>query len=165
MPLRRPQPAPTQHLPRDLTFDVGCLALLHDGRDRIALVRADDSAAGWTLPGASPRGSEDPLQALSRAAGEFTGMPIRVGALLVVEWVRPDVVHGASGGLNCIWDIVLPDIGQWADGGPRRLGPRDQRLLQTADLAGLGQPLLERRIRAAVSARAADRTEYLPPAY
>jgi ADP-ribose pyrophosphatase YjhB (NUDIX family) len=165
MPLRRPQPTPTQSPPPNLAFAVGCLALLHDGRDHIALVRADGPVSGWTLPGASPQGGEDPLQAVSRAASELTDAQVRVGELLVVEWVRADAVHGAPGGLNCIWDIASSDIGHWAGSGGARLGPRDRRLVQIADLAGLGQPLLERRARAAVSARTARRTEYLPPAY
>lgn len=165
MPLRRPQPPPTRSLSPELAFAVSCLALLHDGRDHIALVRADGPVAGWTLPGASPRDGEDPLQALSRTAGELTGRQVQVGELLVVEWMRADAAHGSPGGLNCIWDIALPGVSQWAATGSRLVGPRDRRAVHIADLAGLGQPLLERRVQAALSARAARRTQYLPPAY
>lgn len=165
MPLRRPQPPPTQPQSPDPAFAVSCLALLHDGRDHIALVRAGSPCADWTLPGASPQEGEDPLQALSRAAGELTGTQVQVGELLVVEWVRADAAHGSPGGLNCIWDLALPGFNQWAATGKGLLGPGDRRAVHIADFAGLAEPLLERRVQAALSARAARRTQYLPPAY
>jgi ADP-ribose pyrophosphatase YjhB (NUDIX family) len=165
MPLRRPQPAKAQPPLPEPAVTAGCSVLLRDTRDNIALVRADSPNRGWTLPRASPRSDEDPRQALSRMVCERTGMKLRVSTLLVVEWVRPDPVHGAPGGLHCIWDIDPLATDQWADRPSTRRGPDDRRLVQIVDLSALGQPLLERRIRAAVSARAAGRTEYLPPAY
>jgi len=66
--------------------------LVRDGEGRILLVRPTYKQ-GWDIPGGYVEPGESPAQAAAREVVEELGVPISVGALLVVDWAP----HPAEG--------------------------------------------------------------------
>lgn len=133
-------------------------ALLTDGRGRVLLVEPaykDD----WEVPGGAVEADESPRAAVVREVEEELGLRLRVGRLLVVDWVPPR--EGRTEGLMTVFDggVLRP-----ARAGRIRLPADELRgwaWCTEPEAAERLSPLLARRVTAALRARDEGVTFYL----
>ncbi len=141
---------------------MGAGALLSDQFGRVLLVEPADKPY-WEIPGGSVGTGESPHAATIRELREELGVLVRVGRLLVTDWVPPH--QDAAEGLMMIYDggVVTPDqtarirlpfaeLRQWA-------------WCTQQDTISLMPEMLARRVIAAVRARADGAAYYLENGY
>ncbi|MFI1990697.1 NUDIX domain-containing protein [Actinoplanes sp. NPDC020271] len=141
---------------------MGAGALLSDQFGRVLLVEPT-YAPHWELPGGAVEANESPHAATMRELREELGVLVRVGRLLVTDWVppRPDRTEG----IMMIYDggLVTPDrtarirlpvaeLRQWA-------------WCTQQDVVTLLPEILARRVIAAIRARADGASYYLENGY
>lgn len=138
----------------------GAGAIFHDADGGILLVKPSYRET-WEIPGGGLEHGEDPWAAAVREIKEETGLELRPGRLLVVDWVPPQ-------------DDGRPALANFLfDGGLLSTGPgRHDVQLQDGELtswtmAAPGQwedllaPHMARRVRACAAALDAGTTAYL----
>jgi 8-oxo-dGTP pyrophosphatase MutT (NUDIX family) len=137
----------------------GAGAIFHDADGKVLLVKPSYGNT-WEIPGGGLEQGEYPFQAAAREVREETGLELRPGRLLAVDWVPPQD-DGRSALANFLFDGGRLDSG--LDRGIR---------LQDGELTGwtlaaphqwdsLLAPHMARRVRACASALAAGTTSYL----
>ncbi|MEV1061333.1 NUDIX hydrolase [Micromonospora chalcea] len=135
---------------------VGADVLLRNGDGDVLLVDPRYKP-DWDLPGGMAEANEPPHLAAEREVREELGLELRIGPLLVVDWVAP---HGP-------WDDSLMFI---FDGGAlppaEPLKPADgeltdARFVALDDAQGLLRPYVWHRLRHAVAALSDGRPRYL----
>ena len=144
---------------------IGAGLICRDARGRVLLVHPTYKGT-WEIPGGVVEEGESPAAAAAREASEELGVELRVGRLLVVDWLpaRPPKTEGLmmqfDGG-------VLDD----AITGRFRLPPdelADWRFFTAAELDDVLPDYMARRTRLALDAAAGDGSAYLewgrPPA-
>ncbi|MEV6494876.1 NUDIX hydrolase [Actinoplanes sp. NPDC051633] len=97
--------------------------IIRDSRQRILLVDPKYKP-DWDTPGGMVEANEPPDRAVQRELKEELGLEIRVGRLLVVDWVSP---HDP-------WDDLLAFVfegGQLSDEEVRNIAPQDDELSTT----------------------------------
>ncbi|WP_218013699.1 NUDIX hydrolase [Georgenia sp. 311] len=122
-------------------------ALVRDAPGRVLLVEPVHGAT-WLLPGGAVEPDEAPRAACARELREELGADLRVGRLLVLDWVAPR--PGLGEGLMLVYD------GGTLAGEPR-LPPeelRDWRWVAPEDVPCLADAELARRVAAALGAAA-----------
>jgi ADP-ribose pyrophosphatase YjhB (NUDIX family) len=137
---------------------MGAGALLSDEQGRVLLVEPTYQDY-WQVPGGAVEADESPHAAVVRELREELGLPVRVGRLLVTDWVPPRPTR--TEGLMLVFDggiltperaarIRLPagELRGWAWCTEQEAGERLSELLA-------------RRIIAAVRARAQNTALYL----
>jgi 8-oxo-dGTP diphosphatase len=136
--------------------------LIRDQAGGVLVVRQSYRDA-WALPGGICEFAEPPHLGCEREVREETGLAVRAGQLLVVDWhpAAADYGPGARPSVFFVFDCgeVPPstEIVLQAD------ELDDYRFVPAAGLAGLLPPLVLRRVSAALAAQAAGTTSY-PPA-
>lgn len=135
---------------------MGADVLLRDARGDVLLV--DPSyKPDWDLPGGMAEANEPPHLAAERELREELGLEVRVGPLLVVDWLAP---HGP-------WDDSLMFV---FDGGvvssPGELRPTDDELIDCRFVSleharALLRPYVWHRLWHAVDAARTGRPRYL----
>ncbi|QLQ38384.1 NUDIX domain-containing protein [Micromonospora robiginosa] len=135
---------------------VGADVLLRNRRGEILLVNPRYKP-DWDLPGGMAEANEPPHVTAAREFREELGLELRVGSMLVVDWVAP---HGP-------WDDSLMFV---FDGGvlpgTAHLRPTDGELAEARfvaldDARALLRPYIWQRLRHAVGALADGRPRYL----
>jgi 8-oxo-dGTP diphosphatase len=77
-------------------------ALLHDGSDRILILKPTYKS-GWTVPGGQmEEDGESPWEACRREVAEETGLIVASGRLVCVDFLRPR--PGRPGGVRFLFD-------------------------------------------------------------
>jgi len=85
-------------------------ALLHDGRDRILILKPSYKS-GWTIPGGQmEEDGESPWEGCRREVREETGLVVDSGRLVCVDFLRPR--PGRPGGVRFLFDCGLVDAGR-----------------------------------------------------
>ena len=138
----------------------GAGAIFRDPDGKVLLVKPSYRAT-WEIPGGGLEFGEYPFQAAAREVKEETGLELRPGRLLAVDWVPPQ-------------DDGRPALANFLfDGGKIDLSPGQQEIrLQDGELTGwtlaaprewddMLAPHMARRIRACASALATGTTAYL----
>lgn len=137
----------------------GAGAIFHDADGKVLLVKPSYRDT-WEIPGGGLEHGEYPFQAAAREVREETGLELRPGRLLAVDWVPPQD-DGRPALANFLFDGGLLDSSF----------DREIRL-QDGELTGwtlaappewnsLLAPHMARRVRACGSALAAGTTSYL----
>lgn len=67
----------------------GAGAVFHDAQYRVLLVKPTYTAGYWEIPGGGMELGEYPMEAARREVKEELGIEVRLGRLLVVDWVPP----------------------------------------------------------------------------
>lgn len=132
--------------------------VIRDNDGRILIVEPKYKPA-WDLPGGMAEANEPPHEAARRELHEELGLDVRVGRLLVVDWVSP---HGP-------WDDLLAfifDGGRLDEASAASLRPADAELATaefcTADEAASRlRPYVWRRLAAALAAGVDGSVGYL----
>ncbi|MFE4602600.1 NUDIX domain-containing protein [Kitasatospora indigofera] len=130
--------------------------LFFDPDGRVLLVKPTYKD-GWEVPGGHVLPGEAPTAAAVREVAEELGVPARLGPLLVVDWAP----MGPEDRVLFLFDGGVPDQ-EWRE----RLAPDGVEIAEAAfhppaRLDVLLPARLARRVRAAVVARAAGRTDHL----
>jgi len=97
---RAPLP-PAQYyasLPKQIA---GAGAILHDGLERILLVRPSYRQDTWEIPGGGMEAGEYPWQTARREVKEELGLDLAPGRLLVVDWVPRAAMAGPRWPTSC----------------------------------------------------------------
>lgn len=136
---------------------VATKVLLRDTHDRLLLV---DPAykAYWDLPGGMAEDNENPRASAARELREELGVHVRIGELLVVDWIGP---HGP-------WDdqlVLVFDGGRVDTPFADTIRPYDAELTDTAwcaidDALHRLRPDIAERTRQALAAAADGHTRY-----
>jgi 8-oxo-dGTP diphosphatase len=137
---------------------MGAGALLTDERGRILLVEPTYKDY-WEVPGGTVEADESPHAAVVRELKEELGLPVRLGRLLVTDWVPPR--PGRTEGLMMVFDggILTPDHTAQI-----RLPAEELRSWAWCTEQEAGErlsDLLARRVAAAALARAEGTAVYL----
>lgn len=136
-------------------------ALLIEDKSRILLVeRVYDAVWPWGLPGGIIEADESPLSACVREVREELGIDPVIEHLAAVDWVSPQPPKTAgnmflfTGWIPCTVDIRLDptELSAWMWVAP-------------ADIPHLLAPRTARRVDAALTAHADQRTVYLEDGY
>ncbi|MCX5210231.1 NUDIX hydrolase [Kitasatospora sp. NBC_00240] len=114
---------------------------------------------GWEVPGGHLLPGESPSAAAVREVAEELGVTTRLGPLLVVDWAP----MGPEDRVLFLFDGGVPDR-EWRE----RLAPDGVEIGEAAfhppsRLEELLPARLARRVRAAIAARTAGRTDHLEP--
>lgn len=138
----------------------GAGAIFHDAGGKVLFVKPSYRDT-WEIPGGGLEHGEYPFQAAAREVKEETGLELRPGRLLAVDWVPPQ-------------DDGRPALANFLfDGGLLDNSPGQQEVrLQEGELTGwtlapphewdnLLAPHMARRVRACASALATGTTAYL----
>ena len=137
----------------------GAGAIFHNADGKVLLVKPSYRDT-WEIPGGGLEHGEFPFQAAAREVGEETGLELRPGRLLAVDWVPPQ-------------DDGRPALANFLFDGGRLDSSFDQEIhMQDGELTGwtlaaalewdsLLAPHMARRVRACASALAAGSTSYL----
>ena len=137
----------------------GAGAIFHDADGKVLLVKPSYRDT-WEIPGGGLEHGEYPFQAAGREIKEETGLELRPGRLLAVDWVPPQ-----DDGRPALANLLF-------DGGRLDSGPDREIRLQDDELTGwtlaappewdsLLAPHMARRVRACARALAAGTTAYL----
>ena len=133
-------------------------ALFTDRPGRVLLVKPNYRDY-WSLPGGILEHGEPPHDGCAREVKEEIGLTITPGPLLVLAWAGPDGERPRP------FVFFVFDGGEIAPGTDIRLQAaelEDHRYVGAAELASYLPPLMEARVRAALTARAAGAAVYLP---
>jgi 8-oxo-dGTP diphosphatase len=137
---------------------MGAGVLLSDAQGR-ALIVEPTYKSYWEIPGGSVEADESPHAAAVRELKEELGLPVRVGRLLVTDWVPPRPER--TEGLMLVFDAgVLPD----ESAGQIQLPADELRSwawCTEQEAGGRLSELLARRLGAALRARAAGTSVFL----
>ena len=135
-------------------------ALFTNPAGRILLVKPN-YRNHWSVPGGMLDDGEPPHEGCRREVEEEIGLQITPGPLLVIDWVAPDAIRPRP-----IVHFIF-DGGELDDDVPIRLQEAeldDYRFTEPGDLASYLPPFLAARVAAALRARVAGGTVYLPQA-
>jgi 8-oxo-dGTP pyrophosphatase MutT (NUDIX family) len=153
------------HVPPQEYYDglpkhiAGAGAIFRDATGKVLLVKPSYRDT-WEIPGGGLEHGEDPFQAAVREVKEETGLELRPGRLLAVDWVPPQ-------------DDGRPALANFLfDGGQLSSAQEGQVCLQDGELTawtlaapqdwdGLLAPHMARRVRACATALATGSTAYL----
>ncbi|WP_308167591.1 NUDIX hydrolase [Catellatospora tritici] len=139
------------------TFHASASALVTDADDRILLVKAT-YRDHWSFPGGIVEAGEQPHTAATRELAEEAGLSAEVGMLLLVDWAAPQgprsraMVHFLFDGGTATADVSAGDPEEIAELG---FFPPEVAARLLAENSA-------RRLSAALAARRAGRTVYLP---
>ncbi|MFE2426942.1 NUDIX domain-containing protein [Streptomyces sp. NPDC059373] len=149
-----------QHPPRR----IGCLALVLNTDDAVLMVKPSYKP-GWILPGGAADANQPPHEACARQLRHETGLTLPSNAdLLVVHHIPPNPNGDPTEGINIVFyagtidaatSITLP---QPDDGEPPLSG---YSWVTPAVLDDHALPYQQRRVRAALQARATGQAAYL----
>lgn len=130
-------------------------------RDRVGRILLVDPSykPDWDTPGGMAEANEPPHEAARRELKEELGLDLRIGALLVVDWVSP---HGP-------WDDLLAfvfDGGELTDERIAGLAPHDDELVSfefctEAQARRRLRPYVWRRVAAALESLTTGDVKYL----
>ncbi|MFE3454133.1 NUDIX domain-containing protein [Nonomuraea sp. NPDC059194] len=140
------------------TVHVSACVLLTDDADRVLLVKPNYRSY-WALPGGMVEDGEPPHICAVREAREELGLDVRLGALLVVDWVPP-----AGDRLRPIMNFIF-DGGTLADPSRIRLQVDELDAAQFwpwEEAANMLPAVTAARIPAARTARKDQQTIFLP---
>jgi len=137
---------------------VGADVLLRNEQGNVLLVNPRYKP-DWDLPGGMAEANEPPHQAAEREIREELGIQLRVGRLLIVDWVAP----------HSPWDdslMFIFDGGTLSDDQTSTLRLADDELLayefsSPEDARTLLRPYVWRRLENALTAAIGNRCEYL----
>nr|WP_189333797.1 NUDIX hydrolase [Actinoplanes ianthinogenes] len=141
---------------------MGAGALLSDQFGRVLLVEPT-YVPYWEIPGGSVEAGESPYAAVNRELREELGVLVRVGRLLVTDWVAP--VPERTEGLMMIYDGGLLTPEQTARIRLPAAELRSWAWCTPQEASGVLPETLARRITAAVRARQDGAAYYLENGY
>lgn len=137
--------------------------LLLDETDRLLIVQNSWNRA-WTLPGGALSHGEPPRRGAEREIEEELGLCITVGRLLLVDWEPPTETLPVDG-LMSLFDGEILDAGQIAAIRLQESEIQSYRFVSPDQFPAELPAYLDRRLRAALTAKEHGTTLYLEDGY
>lgn len=141
-----------------MTKRAGGGALIRDADGRVLLVRPSYKP-GWEIPGGVVELDESPRQCCAREVLEELGLAVRVGRLLVVDWLP--ALGPKTEGLLFVFDGGTFDDGQFASIRLQAEELLEWKLVDVDELADHLAPGMARRMAAAIAMAERGGTTYL----
>ena len=137
---------------------IGAGLLCRDGQSRVLLVRPTYKPT-WEIPGGIVEAGESSAAAVARELLEELGVPLKVGRILVIDWLPVRVPK--TEGLMMLFDGGVIDESTTS----RFTLPPDElsawALLAADELNSVVPDFMARRIRVALELSSTDRSAYL----